>query len=1472
MNISGSILFLAKCFSASTNKKTINFLLVLLFLLDPLLSNGQVEANFSTPDTVGCGSLIANFSNESQGNNLNYLWDFGNGTTSTQANPQVVYTNTGSYTVSLIVWNGSNTDTLIKTNYIHVFPSPEAQFKTNSPTRGCAPLTIQLLNTSDTTSQLTTTLWDFGDGNSSEATQPEYTYNKPGVYTVSLYIKDTHQCKSSFSRTAYIEVLPAPEARFTSSKHLTCTDTLTVQFNNQSSGTPPLTYSWGFGTGATSDQMAPEYFYPEYGKYSVHLTVTDEFGCSDSIIKIDYVELQDLEANFSLNKEVYCPYEQLEINNTTDGATSHFWDFNDQTTSTRKTPDKIYSDTGRFTITYVAGFKNTCFDTLTKPVNIDPIVANFVSDTNYLCELPTKVNYTSNSKNAVAYHWKFGDGSVSQQKNPSVTYTMTTELESSPVAHYTDTLIVVSSVGCSDTAILKNNIYINVPNVYFTPNDSNTYSNLIKGCIPVDIDFSDKSYTNNPNDSLISRYWSFDDGTHSTQQNISHRYSNTGVYRVTLEVTNQTGCVNTHVATIQAGTIQNAAFSYNGPSVICGSKIVTFKDESTDSTLIDQWRWDFSDGSSSEGRIPEIQFSDTGYINASLTVFYNGCMGTTETKDSIVFVKGPAGTFLSEFNCDAPFQYQFTNHVKGLDEWYWDFGDATTDSTQSITAGHTYENAGNYEVVLSSNNASTNCELEVKKIVRPREIVADFAISPEFNCKNDTIILDPSLSQDAGYFSHENQLALYLWTFKDSNITMASTKPIKHSFSRPGDYEVELLVRDINGCTNKITKTIPVNRVKADYSIDNFEGCAPLAVQFNNLSTADTSISSYLWFSGNETISTDSSPEILFNQQQKINVGLIITDAIGCQDTLIKEQTLTILKPYTNFKASTPFHCKGDSVFFAADTLESINSYIWEFGDGETANSQYATHVFNDTGYFNPTLTITDTLGCDTSITKNKYVYTQPLPHASFMANNTFSSCYPSIVKLQDTTTYPPIEQWNWNFGDGTTLDGSKNIYHTYNKSGTFDVTLKVKTAIGCSGSTTYNNFISIGGPYAEIVAPDSFCVNLPSHISFQSPNNILSFSWNTSDGEQYNDTMFQKVWETPGMKKIYLSLKSDTLGTCDKLLSDSVIIPVLDAGFSTDPSQGCVPLSVNFTHESKGATSYQYALNQVLSAAPNFSHNFTNAGEKQVKQLVKNNIGCKDSLVKTITVFPLPTTNLNNDTLICQYDYIQLQAHNGINYQWYASNQPIGSTTSTLFVSPDTTTQYKVIVTDKNNCINNDSAIVQVQPQPMVSIASKDSAQLIIGESIELDATTQHTHEVYWTPEEIVLCTDCTKTSAIPEQSGFIYITGSDAHSCFEVTDSVFVFVDAKYSIDLPDAFTPNNDGINDVINVKGWGIKELLTFKVFNSAGKMVFETDRIDEGWNGASENGKQPAGVYFYRVEIVSYDNKLRAKEGHFYMNY
>ena len=241
-------------------------------------------------------------------------------------------------------------------------PPPTAEFS-GSPTSGCAPLTVNF--TDESTGEITSWSWDFGDGGSSTQQNPSHQYTSAGNFTVALTVTGPGGSDTN-TKSNYISVSDVPAAEFSGSP-TSGTAPLTVDFTDQSTGNP-TSWSWDFGDGGTSTQQNPSHTYNDVGTYTVTLTATNSCG-SDVNTKVDYITVST--CNPPVADFVGSPTSgdaPLTVNFTdqsTNNPTSWSWDFGDGGSSTVQNPSHEYANAGTYTVALTA--TNSCgSDTQTK--------------------------------------------------------------------------------------------------------------------------------------------------------------------------------------------------------------------------------------------------------------------------------------------------------------------------------------------------------------------------------------------------------------------------------------------------------------------------------------------------------------------------------------------------------------------------------------------------------------------------------------------------------------------------------------------------------------------------------------------------------------------------------------------------------------------------------------------------------------------------------------------------------------------------------------------------------------------------------------------------------------------------------------------------------------------------------------------------------------------------------------------------
>ena len=249
----------------------------------------QVSADFTTLSAnTGCGSLVVEFQDLSTGSPDTWLWDFGNGNTSTLENPTTIFSNPGIYDITLTVSNAVSNDTEVSIGLIKVYERPVSELATISPANGCMPLVVDFVDISITNNTITNWQWDFGDGGASNFKNPNYEYNSDGEFSVSLIVTDINGCQSLSTKVNFIEVYKVPTADFIADIPFSCNPNELVTFTNNTLGA--ATYAWDFGDGNTSVIDNPIHNYT-FGVYSVML-IAKQGSCTDTLVLNNHIEVE----------------------------------------------------------------------------------------------------------------------------------------------------------------------------------------------------------------------------------------------------------------------------------------------------------------------------------------------------------------------------------------------------------------------------------------------------------------------------------------------------------------------------------------------------------------------------------------------------------------------------------------------------------------------------------------------------------------------------------------------------------------------------------------------------------------------------------------------------------------------------------------------------------------------------------------------------------------------------------------------------------------------------------------------------------------------------------------------------------------------------------------------------------------------------------------------------------------------------
>lgn len=504
---------------------------------------------------LGNPTIFQNSSSVSSGS-LSYVWRFGNGDSSTLTNPVYTYPNDGVYTVELVARTNFGYTSVVS-RQVTVVKLPEADFTFTNVCEGNA---MPFINTSVAQSSTINYTWNFGDGNTSNAKDPNHTYSQPGVYQVSLLVDD-NGCLGT--KSSWVTNSPKPLADFTFSGSL-CSNT-DISFTNSSTiSTGNIGFSWSFGDGGEAGDANPTHVYTNSGNFDVRLTVTSDFGCTDSKTQSVAV-LPGPAVDFSFSDP--CAGDPVSFTNNTAEPSgivvNYVWDFGDGMTSTTKNPVHTFAAFDKYNVTLSAIGSNACSASMSKVVGtgLRP-QARFIAP-NQVCQ-GQAYEFTNSSLGfgeSLSFSWSFGDGSTSTDANPVRNFTNSGD--------YNVVLHVVTPGGCSDstTGIAR---VREVPSSTFTveSNKNGDGTVLIKPAQE-----NDGQYV-----------WNFSNGfTASNSSAFTYRFGGNALYSITLNRTKD-GCSSTSTVDVRINILSVNEISLGGitlyPNPTSGNLNIRFETRS----------------------------------------------------------------------------------------------------------------------------------------------------------------------------------------------------------------------------------------------------------------------------------------------------------------------------------------------------------------------------------------------------------------------------------------------------------------------------------------------------------------------------------------------------------------------------------------------------------------------------------------------------------------------------------------------------------------------------------------------------------------------------------------------------------------------------------------------------------------------------------------------------------------------------
>ncbi|MFZ4056806.1 MAG: PKD domain-containing protein, partial [Ferruginibacter sp.] len=995
--------------------------------------------------------------------------------------------------------------------------------------------------------------------------------------------------------------------------------------------------------------------------------------------------------------------------------------------------------------------------------------------------------------------------------------------------------------------------------------------------IQVKVPIANFSYQRNCNDKLKVIFkdlsigadiwnWDFGDGQTSTQQDPIHVYANPGLYTVSQYVSNSvTLCVFTKI--YQVRVVEEIPNFFASDTLVCLNTPITFTAPGINAANINSFTWNFGSGLTGSGQNPApVQYATAGIYPVSLILTdANGCIDTL-TKQNYISVEGVTadfrsmlqGTCLSNLVSFADLSH-VSNPANPIVSWIWDYGDGVVETLSQPPFQHNYPNSGIYTVSLTVID-SKGCSNTIRKVdfLLISHPVAQFTSIDTLVCAGSSVVFT---NQSTGTALN------YSWEFGDGSISSAQHP--SHAYATDGQYPVKLKIQDNFGCVDSITKLsyIRVASPSADFMMsDSVSNCPPLFLNFYNQSQ---NANTYLWDFGSGVTTTQANPSHAYNLPGHFTVKLTVSRDGRCASSI--EKTVTVHGPSGTLAYVPLVGCDSLRVSFVA-TTQDRQYLIWDFNDGILINTpdSIVQHTYLSPGDYIPKLILIDSNNCRVSISGADTIHLSSLQaqfsNATTVLCDSGNVAFTSQIQTPENTAF-----YQWDFGDGS-FSTQAQPTHQYHSPGNYYPTLNVVTGYGCRDSMRATVPIKIvAAPVAAIQSSASGCMPLNANflgVLVQPDTAQLFWNWQFSNG---NIAAIQQppvqLFADSGVHQIQLIVK-DRFGCADTVQHSITAYPLPNTNAGID------------TFICNGGTAHLTATGAVSYVWNNASSLSCFTCETPIAHPVNSTLyivegssafGCKKSDSVWVNVSQPFHLSVSADVAICKGTSTVLTASGANTYSWAPANGLLSNASASVIAMPDTTTTYQVIGKGTQSC-NADTAYILVTIKPLPQVDAGPDQIVMAGQTAQLLPTvSSDVISAQWTPASTVVQTNYPGATVMPQHSTVYQVEVTNGLGC-KAVDSVKVGVLCNGSnLFMPNAFSPNGDGLNDVFFPRGTGLFKIASLQIFNRWGETVFsrvsfQPNDAAAGWNGLYKGAPVNSDVFIYIIEVICENSTIMQMKG------
>lgn len=668
-----------------------------------------------------------------------------------------------------------------------------------------------------------------------------------------------------------------------------------------------------------------------------------------------------------------------------------------------------------------------------------------------------------------------------------------------------------------------------------------------------------------------------------------------------------------------------------------------------------------------------------------------------------------------------------------------------------------------------------------------------------------------------------------------------------------GDYSVDLIATK-NHCRDTMTFAdgINIQTLAADVTLSDSIICDGERVHFKLTPTGD-SIVEGRWAFGDGNFAdylADTVSHVFSSGEFTAILDAKTENQCWAADTLY-------IKVNGSSFSSTREHCLGDEVAYTY--LDNMaDSLIWDFGDGTSivTEEHNVTHVYDKKGKYTITL-ISLMQGCNDTLVQEEYVDVENISAAISHSKGKDEICLNEDITFWQTDAEQTAKViWYY---DETNIDVNEpgiEVPIKFTSEGTHTVRLEAESKYGCKDQA--DTVVTVSFAEAEYTIDKREVCRL-DEVNFEitSNRNMESFQWIFGDGA--SDDVNSKTthrYTVKGYNPVTL-LVFDSAGCKTTYDTSGVYVRQVNAYFTVNDFHFCFGVdTLRIKEKSTLADSFHWDYGDGFTLAQQTPEDYIyrKEGTYNLRLAVDSEIGCKDTFALDLQVHPSPALVVDTKDTVCVGDEITVQARSNeslTSLKWAKNGVLAGKGTYRILDTPMVNTVYSVAVVDEHGCSASAKFKTYVMNEPQNNVLFSDTT-IIIGDKLKIPIETSNYSSFEWSPDHAISCLDCAEPLVNPTEYAEYHVVVKDR--CFEreYDFSIDVVEMADYAV--PTAFTPNGDGENDVLYVRGWAIKQLHQFDIYNRWGQLIYSSQDVEKGWDGTFNGQAQPSDSYVYIVEV------------------